>query len=163
MNKEFIYLQMDKLFVKFVLILFSSVLIHNVVDNFNGTLIMKNEIVNNKKKYVKKYGDERDYVKVIMIHAKWCRYCKKALPEWMKLINKVENHNIENYKIKYVDYEQTRDEDVVNKYNPDSFPSYVVEYVIHDGDTYTCKHINTFHGTTYDDILSGIRDSIMKS
>ena len=68
----------------------------------------------------------KEPIKMILLHAKWCGYCKAMLPEWNKLEQVYKNN--ENVQIEK--YEESEHPEVIKKFNVDGFPCI---YVIKDG------------------------------
>ena len=63
--------------------------------------------------------------RVTLVHADWCGYCKKAKPEWDKLVSENKFNNVELRDIKDTDKEE------IGKYKGKvkGFPTFVVEDV----------------------------------
>ena len=78
----------------------------------NNRINTRNNGNNNGKNY-----------RVTLVHAKWCGYCKKAKPEWDKLVS---NNNFNNVELR--DIEDTNKEEMAKyKGKVKGFPTFVVE------------------------------------
>lgn len=57
----------------------------------------------------------------------WCGYCKKAKPEWSKIVEYLDSNKINNYKVHCVEYNCTTQsseiEAIMDKYIIDGFPT----------------------------------------
>ena len=110
---------------------------NNVVNNGgnnggNNTIYTRNNVGintrnnggNNNRINTRNNGNNngKNY-RVTLVHAKWCGYCKKAKPEWDKLVS---NNNFNNVELR--DIEDTNKEEMAKyKGKVKGFPTFVVE------------------------------------
>ena len=66
--------------------------------------------------------------KITLYHANWCGHCQRFMGTWESLKEKFENNNI-----KYEDFEDTRDEKVIEKEGISGFPTIMISK---DGNIY---------------------------
>ena len=96
-------------------------------------------------------GDDKT-VKVTMVHADWCGFCKKAKPEWDKLVSEFQGKQLMGYKLHLQDLEEKRDKDKIkSEYPVKGFPTYFVEI---DGNK------KEFNSIKRDDMLDKIKKNI---
>jgi len=60
--------------------------------------------------------------KVMLFKADWCPYCTNFLPEWNNLTSKIGN------KVDCIKYDSDKDQNIINKYNIEGFPTIKIEY-----------------------------------
>ena len=99
---------------------------NNVVNNGgnNTRNNTRNNGGNNNRINTRNNGNNngKNY-RVTLVHAKWCGYCKKAKPEWDKLVS---NNNFNNVELR--DIEDTNKEEMAKyKGKVKGFPTFVVE------------------------------------
>ena len=94
--------------------------------------------------------------RVTMVRADWCGFCKKAMPEWEKLKDKIHDKVVNGYHMVLRDLEQKRDEDEIKKNYSDvnGFPTYVVEVQGPDGQF---KKSGTFNSIEMNDMHEKIQ------
>lgn len=66
--------------------------------------------------------DEMKEVELYYFYAKWCPYCKKAMPEWSKFREEYENKPVNNTIIYFREINIEEDEDVAEKFGISSVP-----------------------------------------
>jgi len=90
----------------------------------NNRINTRNNGGNNNRINTRNNGNNngKNY-RVTLVHAKWCGYCKKAKPEWDKLVS---NNNFNNVELR--DIEDTNKEEMAKyKGKVKGFPTFVVE------------------------------------
>ena len=94
--------------------------------------------------------------RVTMVRADWCGFCKKAMPEWEKLKDKIHDKVVNGYHMVLRDLEQKRDEGEIKKNYSDvnGFPTYVVEVQGPDGEY---KKSGTFNSIEMNDMNKKIQ------
>ena len=110
--------------------------------------------VDSKKPSDKPSGDS---VKVSLVHAEWCGYCKKALPEWNKVKGDHHGKDINGFKMHMEDFEEKKDAHLIGKgkkFEVDGFPTFFLTQV-KDG---VEQQPVTFNAITYDTILDKIKE-----
>jgi thiol-disulfide isomerase/thioredoxin len=60
----------------------------------------------------------KEPVRLILLHANWCGYCKAMLPEWDKLEKTYKNDST----IKIEKYEESENPEVIKQFKVDGFP-----------------------------------------
>ena len=71
-------------------------------------------------------GDKK--ATVTMVRADWCGFCKKAKPEWDKLVSEFGGKSLMGHKLHFQDLEESQDKDKISsKYPVKGFPTYFVE------------------------------------
>jgi len=87
----------------------------------------------------KKYVPNKEFTKgttkkqadLYFFYTTWCPHCKKSMPEWNKLKEKIGKRKINNYSIKFLEVDCDKDSKVADKYNVESYPTIKLIY----GDT----------------------------
>ena len=97
--------------------------------------------------------------RVTMVRADWCGFCKKALPEWEKLKDKIHDKVVNGYHVVLRDLEQKRDEGEIKQNYSDvsGFPTYVVEVQGPDGQY---KKSGTFNSIEMNDMHEKIQKNL---
>ena len=97
--------------------------------------------------------------RVTMVRADWCGFCKKAMPEWEKLKEKIHDKVVNGYHMVLRDLEQKRDEGEIKKHYSDvnGFPTYVVEV---EGPNGEFKKSGTFNSIEMNDMDEKIQKQL---
>jgi len=86
----------------------------------------------------------------------WCPYCKKAKPEWTKIMEYLDSNKINNYNVHCIEYDCTTQtpeiESMMDKYKIDGFPTLKLRI---NG------NIKTFESTlTKDNVIVFLKENI---
>ena len=98
-----------------------------------------------------------DKVKVSLVHAEWCGFCKKALPEWNKVKDDYHGKDINGFKMHMEDFEEKEDAHLIGKgkkFEVDGFPTFFFTQVRDGVEQQPIK----FNAITYDTILDKIKE-----
>ncbi len=84
-------------------------------------------------------------------HADWCPHCKRAKPEWDKIVKNYDNKDFGKYKMQMIDVDCSEGDDpLIQKYSIDGYPTILM---IKDG-----KRIDYDAKITYDNLDKFITD-----
>ena len=91
------------------------------------------EVLN--KEYISKIALNQNNTKnknditCIYFYTRWCPFCKKVTPEWMKFKNEIDKNNkYENLNIITSSIDCDINEEYANKYNIDEYPTIIILY-----------------------------------
>ena len=56
-------------------------------------------------------NDREKFVEIYFFHVEWCPHCKRAEPIWSDFSKKMDNSEVNGYKIKCIDIDCTNDKD----------------------------------------------------
>ena len=114
---------------------------NNIVNNNNNNNRVNNNNNNNNKKF-----------RITLVHAKWCGFCKKAKPEWDKLVAENPFPNVE-----LRDIEDTNKEELAKyKGKVKGFPTFIVE----DMSSGSPVYVNQFNAIDREKMTSKIKENI---
>jgi thiol-disulfide isomerase/thioredoxin len=70
-------------------------------------------------------GDDADekYVDLYFFYTEWCPHCKKAKPEWSKLVNSLENKKVNGYTVLFKSVDCDKETDLAEKFNVEGYPT----------------------------------------
>ena len=77
-------------------------------------------------------GGEGDPAELLFFCVKWCPHCKKAEPEWNKLVSKFENKKINKSKVFFKKIDCEDDEALADEYKVEGYPT--IKLLVNDGD-----------------------------
>tara|TARA_A100001015_G_scaffold244245_1_gene279605 strand:+ start:1050 stop:1526 length:477 start_codon:yes stop_codon:yes gene_type:complete len=90
-------------------------------------LINENKHLSNRE-FIKKNKNNNDVI-IYFFFTEWCPYCKKALPEWEKFTDYVNNINESNdYNVKLINIDCDKDKKTADKYKIEGYPSIKLLY-----------------------------------
>lgn len=121
----FKFIKMNILLIGFLFIIFIALgyFLYNKYIKVDPTLFVPNDEYKQQNS-LKKECD------IILFSAKWCPYCKKMEPEWIKYTNSF--HNI-NYTVNFKKILEDDDPLLIEKYNIESYPTIIL---VKDGLSY---------------------------
>jgi thiol-disulfide isomerase/thioredoxin len=122
---------------------------NNRVNNNNNNNNRVNNNNNNNNGNNNKNGKK---FRITLVHAKWCGFCKKAKPEWDKLVAENPFPNVE-----LRDIEDTNKEELAKyKGKVKGFPTFIVE----DMSTGSPVYVNQFNAIDKEKMISKINENI---
>ena len=67
--------------------------------------------------------DPGELAELMFFCVKWCPHCKKAKPEWNKVMEKFDNKKINGVTVYFKEIDCEDDEELANEYKVDSYPT----------------------------------------
>jgi thiol-disulfide isomerase/thioredoxin len=95
-----------------------------IKPNISFSYVTNKEYINNDLN-----KNNNDDVLIMLFKTEWCPHCKKALPEWYKFVDYIDELNETiDYTIRSSIIDCDKQEDIANKYNIESYPSIILLY-----------------------------------
>jgi thiol-disulfide isomerase/thioredoxin len=111
------------------IVIFVIILIFIILSLYAYFNIYKKERKINENKFndVSNTSEVVDEITVLFFHVDWCPHCTSAKPKWQSFCDNNNNKIINGYKVvcNKDGIDCTDDDDVVNKYNIQSYPTII--------------------------------------
>lgn len=110
------------LLLVFLVVLFIVIAVY-VYRNYLTNIITPKYVANKEfvpQSEAEKQGKKAD---LYFFYTTWCPYCKKALPEWNKLKEKLENGTIKDYQINFYEIDCDKNKEFADSQKIEGYPT----------------------------------------
>jgi thiol-disulfide isomerase/thioredoxin len=112
-----------------IILVVTIVIIFIIISIYAYSKIYKKEEKKNNNKFndVANKPESSDDITVLFFHVDWCPHCRTATPKWQTFCENNNNKLINGFKVicNREGIDCTDDNDIVNKYNIESYPTVI--------------------------------------
>ena len=112
-----------KFIVSIILVVLFIVVAVYVYRNYLSNIITPKYVANKEFIPESEVAKQNKQADLYFFYTNWCPYCKKALPEWNKLKEKLENGTIKDYKVKFYEIDCEKNKELAEQQKIEGYPT----------------------------------------
>lgn len=106
----------------FLVVLFIIIAVY-VYRNYLSNIITPKYVANKEFIPQSEASKENKQADLYFFYTTWCPYCKKALPEWNKLKEKLQDGTIKGYKVNFYDVDCDKNKELADAQKIEGYPT----------------------------------------